>query len=710
MDLRSQELLEAALSYAARGWAVVALHNPVKDLSCSCGRAECTRDGKAGKHPRTLHGLSDGTSDPEQIRRWWESFPLANIGIRTGAVSGFFVLDVDERHGGDDSLQGLKEEFGGIPQTVCSLTGAGEHLFFEHPGSPIQNSASKLAQGLDIRGDGGYIIAPPSLHPSGRLYAWEGSGDPREVGIAKAPPWLLSALRAAGAQARKPSNGDGPHPEENVPEGSRDNWLASMAGTMRRRGFTVEAIMAALSVENEKRCVPPKDPLDVRRIAYSIGRYTPGDPQMPGNPSMAEKELADGTVEADWPELPEKALHGLAGEVVRALDPYTEADRAGVLGHFLVYFGNCGGPSAHYRVLSDRHPAKLFAVFVGRSYGGKKGSAHSVVQLLFEEGVDAPWVHKCIQWGTVSGESLVRAFEPEMGVIKEPRLMLRMAEFSSFLKAASREGSTLSGTTCEAWDSDRLKLLRSTKKNSLQIEGSHISIAAHVTPNVLLKNLGDDDSTNGFLNRFLWFRVRESKEVPIPRMPPREILAPLAKKVLLAVSFASETGPMSFDKDAEAYWTSIYSEIGRERPGMAGLATSRARPQILRLSLIYALLDLSSVIRREHIDAARALFSFTVKCSRGIFGQRLGNPLAQRILDFLRDEENGRLSRSEIADRLGRNYSGRDLDAAFRFLLDSEHAYKLSLVRPPGARGPRPEIYSLTKGGEASSTKEDADD
>ena len=160
---------ETALAYAARGWLVVPLHNPKQGV-CSCRKKNCS---SPGKHPRTEHGLNDGSRDPKQIARWWDKWPDANLGILTGRESGLVVLDVDGMDG-KQSLQALTATHGGLPKTLCVKTGrtgtdgkrAGAHYYFRAPvGVPIQNSAGVhgkgLGKGLDIRADGGYVVAPP---------------------------------------------------------------------------------------------------------------------------------------------------------------------------------------------------------------------------------------------------------------------------------------------------------------------------------------------------------------------------------------------------------------------------------------------------------------------------------------------------------------------------------------------------------------------
>ena len=167
----------AALAYAARSWAVFPCHTPT-DNGCSCRRAY----GRIGKHPRTKNGLKDASTDPALIRRWWTMWPQANVGIATGAGSGLVVLDEDTYKGGDQSRLELEHAYSPLPETILSLTGGGGvQYFFSHPGRHVKNGVESLGPGLDIRGDGGYIIAPPSLHASGRRYAWEVIHDPEDI-------------------------------------------------------------------------------------------------------------------------------------------------------------------------------------------------------------------------------------------------------------------------------------------------------------------------------------------------------------------------------------------------------------------------------------------------------------------------------------------------------------------------------------------------
>lgn len=170
--------LETALRLARRGFEVLPCHSPGVG-ECSCRQPDCS---SPGKHPRTRHGLHDATADPSLIRQWWQQWPNANLGIRTGAVSGLVVIDIDPEHGGLDTMRSLATE-DRIPKGLRVRTGSGGwHLYFAHPGGLVRNSAgTALGPGVDVRGDGGYVIAPPSRHISGGTYQWTG-------------PWILPDL------------------------------------------------------------------------------------------------------------------------------------------------------------------------------------------------------------------------------------------------------------------------------------------------------------------------------------------------------------------------------------------------------------------------------------------------------------------------------------------------------------------------------------
>ncbi len=252
-------LLDAALSYAAQGRPVFPLQWAV-DGKCSCQRGDCS---SPAKHPRTEHGLSDATVDVAAITKWWGEQPQANIGLVMG--DGLLAIDIDPRSGGDESVANL----GDLPDTVTALTGGGGCHLIYHVDEDYGNGAG-IAPGVDVRSKGGYIVAPPSVHASGRRYEWEVGCAPGDLKPAPLPD-VFKRLMQNGQRA--------PEVSEIIPSGERNSTLASLAGTMRRRGFGEAEIAAALLVANTGRCDPPLSNRDVLAIAASVARYPASKPK-----------------------------------------------------------------------------------------------------------------------------------------------------------------------------------------------------------------------------------------------------------------------------------------------------------------------------------------------------------------------------------------------------------------------------------------------
>ena len=297
-------LLEAALKYASWGWPVFPVWWP-ENGKCACRKGDCEHPGKHPIGKLAPKGRNSATTDPEIIKGWWGEYPKANVAIVTGPESGLVVVDIDPRNGGDDSKKKL-ERLGNFPTTPTAFTGGGgEHIFLQHPGNgkKIKTKGGLGGySGIDQKGDGGYVVAPPSLHVSGERYSWK--INPDKTSLAKIPEWLLALLLKAGEPDRKAKALAG----EKIESGHRNDTLCSMAGAMRRRGMTQEAIEAALLAENEQRCDPPLSESEVLNIAKSIGHYDPapdGEPNDRGKKHnftlvKASAVVSMPTVEAPW--------------------------------------------------------------------------------------------------------------------------------------------------------------------------------------------------------------------------------------------------------------------------------------------------------------------------------------------------------------------------------------------------------------------------
>lgn len=271
--------LLAALDYAAQGRLVMPLHTVTAGI-CSCGRSDCT---SPGKHPRTAHGLKDASRDPAAIRGWWKKWPDANVGITTGAASGLLVLDVDGAEG-EQSLIDLAQRGFTLPDGYSVRTGSGgQHIYFVYPqGQDIRNSASKIGPGLDIRGEGGYVVAPPSL---GRLQPYEVAESATDP--APCPEWLLTLIREAQAPADRQSApaADAVEGERLIPKGNGDPAKLALTGSMLRSHQPFDVILAAV-VALDRKCEHQRGEAECRRkVTEWAARYARGE-------TLADKESA----------------------------------------------------------------------------------------------------------------------------------------------------------------------------------------------------------------------------------------------------------------------------------------------------------------------------------------------------------------------------------------------------------------------------------
>ena len=260
----SLEKSKAATDYASRGWLIFPLHS-VNAGRCTCGRDDCT---SPGKHPRTLNGVKDATNNTRTVEAWWRQWPEANVGLATGRESGFFVLDVDGPEG-EETLKALEKTQGALPPTTTVVTGNGKHFYFKYPMNGEIKNSTTLAPGLHLRGEGGYVVAPPSVHVSGRRYEWLVS--PNEVGLAEAPSWLVEFI-ARRSQSEGGSGFTAEEWEVDVQEGERNDALTRRAGKLFAAKMPAKEVLETLLSWNERHCRPPLQAAEVRRVVESIAR------------------------------------------------------------------------------------------------------------------------------------------------------------------------------------------------------------------------------------------------------------------------------------------------------------------------------------------------------------------------------------------------------------------------------------------------------
>jgi hypothetical protein len=380
-----------------------------------------------------------------------------------------------------------------------------------------------------------------------------------------------------------------------------------------------------------------------------------------------------------WPELEEEALWGLPGDIVAEIEPHTEADRVAVLSSLLAAFGNAIGRGAFFRVGADLHHLKLNVALVGDTSKGRKGMSRRYVQDFM--GTACPqWTEERWLHGLSSGEGLIYAVrdrlegENKKGErvvldegVEDKRLLVLEEELAGVLKVMSREGNTLSPVIRQAWDDGTLQTL--TKNSPMKATETHISIIGHITRQELLRHLTETEAANGFANRFVWFLVRRSKELPFGGEWHTVDIAPLVRRLSSALEFGSAPVLVTWGDSARELWREVYGPLSEGKPGLFGAVVGRAEAQVMRLAALYAVMGESHEIEREHLLAALALWDYSEQSARYIFGDATGDAVADQILSALRAAGKDGMTRTEISNLFRRNMSSERIAQALSLLL-----------------------------------------
>jgi hypothetical protein len=385
---------------------------------------------------------------------------------------------------------------------------------------------------------------------------------------------------------------------------------------------------------------------------------------LPGVRKFKYEELHEAPRDAG-PTLSKKAFHGLAGDIVNTIEPHTESDPVAILVQTLVNFGNLIGRAPYYAVESTQHHANLFVVLVGASSKARKGTSAGRVRAVFEH-VDATWAKTRIKGGLSSGEGLINevrdplekwnAKEQVLEIVdagvEDKRLLVMEPEFANTLAVMERPGNTLSCVIRNAWDGGTLETMTANSKRLAT--DAHISIVGHITEDELRARLTRTDAANGFGNRYL-FCVRRSKLLPFGgNLDPGDIgiLGGLLREV---AEFARTVGRVRMTPAARNLWAVIYERLSAEQDGLLGAVTARAEAQTIRLATLYALMDRRMEIDGAHLEAALAVWEYSEASAVRIFGDSLGDPVADDILTALRQAGPTGMTRTSIRDLFGRN-------------------------------------------------------
>lgn len=486
-----------------------------------------------------------------------------------------------------------------------------------------------------------------------------------------------------------------PIPQKN---NSNNSSLVSLEESVRVSEGERHIKMQRLAVSLLSRRYNPKEVWDTMVLINQTYRDKEGNPSPLDSPDMQRiftdacsyigRDSSLNSQSLKWPDPPaEEAFSGLAGEIVRTIEPDSEVDPTAILLNFLIAFGSVIGSRPHFIVGATRHGMNEFGIIVGKTSKARKGTAWDYIERIFRE-IDPAWKHIS---GLSSGEGIISYIrdpiirkkvnkkteeieeEIEDEGVADKRAMFIESEFARTLKAMDRTGSTLSEVIKSAWDG---KNLATIIKSSLTSTNPHVSILAHVTQEELIKRLHESEVFNGFGNRFTFACVRRIKPIPSPRLGDSELFA-MVEKVRDAVNFAVRVEEMTRTPEAEAYWRNWYHEnYKKEKFGLIGAITDRDDAHVLRRQCLYALLDKSAVVELRHIKSAIAVEEYSERSVEYIFHNISGNSLASTIYQKLLPDPNGQ-AREDISKYLSHHRSSDEISKALSELEESGLAKRI---------------------------------
>jgi len=522
-------------------------------------------------------------------------------------------------------------------------------------------------------------------------------------GNEKAPP--VDANRGGGANQRRgwtvddsTANGRSPQGAESIDVCTRDAWVARRLRCDLYKPSDLEACSPAFRPVAKRAANEPAEG-KARECVITEWLEAQGDdfadsfeaamgkvdPKAPPPADEPETQGAAGDDEPPWPKpIGGAALMGLAGDVVAAIDPQTEADPAAVLIQFLIGVGNLIDRRRFVHVDGAYHHCNLFGVVVGESSRARKGTSWGRVRGLLAP-ADEAWARR-IMSGLSSGEGLVwQVRDPIHGTDKktgeeivvdagvdDKRLLVVEGEFGGVLRVLSRDGNTLSAIIRQAYDGSALRFL--TKNNFAVAEIAHVSICGHITHEELSKYLTACEAFNGLANRFLWCAAKRSKALPFGGEPLDDSTAAdlVARIRAVSAKFDSPWGG-GLSASGKRAWEPAYHRLTQDRPGLLGAVTSRAEAHCLRLAMLYSALDGNRYIDAEHVEAALEVWRYCDESAALLFSraQSTGNPMASRILAALKASPSG-LTRTDIMRGVFQNNAkAGDIDRALDLLINA---------------------------------------
>ena len=621
-----------------------------------------------------------------------------NIGVLLGSASNDLIsIDADS----DEFLEAFLSDNPSLRDSLISRGSRGGNVWLSLVGGYPRSGKIKNADGSpwgEFRADGSQTVIY-GQHPSGCSYT-NNKKQPLSVEFAsiKWPEGLI--LPWASFANSLISHNIETHPASGASVFERARaYVAKMPVAIQGQGgsdatFAVakklvhdfallEADAWQILLEYNSRCSPQWSEVELRhkledaskcnRSILPRGELATSIPQQKLMRSCELSEISDHyfansliSQGAQPPCLADLSVFGLAGQIVAMIEPHTETHPGSLLVQLLVGFGNMVGRGPYFFTERDKQHTNLFCVIVGDSSRGRKGTSWGHVKHILSQ-VEPLWCDHRIMSGIASGEGVIAELadpiDSEKSKIQDKRLMLVEGEFAQVLQVGQRSGNTISAILRNAWDSGQLRNM--SKGAPLRASGCHISLIGHITRTELNRLLSANDAGNGFANRILWTHSSRTKLLPDGGKIHTVDFSEAIKFLQLAINLARTRTEIKRSPEASEYWRFIYPKLTEELHGRWGEVTSRGEAQVVRLSLLFSLIEGCPQIEIAHLKAAEALWNYCRDSARWAFMGSTYSNNAQKLLTAL--EYSDGLTRTQITANIFSNHiKAKELDAAIK--------------------------------------------
>jgi len=552
-----KNLLETALKYLSRGWSVIPLGRKKKPLL-----PEWTT-------------YQSRLATEQEIRQWWGKWPDANIGIVTGSISGLVVLDADS----EKAHQYIQQR--GMPPTPQASTGKGTHFYFKHPGDRVPNKVNSEI-GLDVRADGGYVVAPPSIHPNGKRYEWAPYLNPWDADVERMQPWMIEYCNQSNSRPKGGEVAEGWQTEalKGVGKGERNHTAARLAGRYIAKGMTDDEVVQVLLIWNQNNN-PPLSKDEIVRTVKSV------------RATHERKQSKDSS--GQFPDV----MRGLAGDFANLYSSCLEVPKHFFFMAFLVCLGIL--LAGRLTLKSEIAPQpRLYVVLLGESADDRKSTALVKTTEFFRDAVQGGF-HIC--YGVGSAEGLQKRME------ENSNLLLCFDEFKQFVGKCKIDSSVLLPCVNTLFESNRYE--SRTKTTDIKLEEAYLSLLAASTIQTYENTWTSQFTDIGFNNRLFLVPGRGQRRFSIPTKVSDSENYLLKQRLGEILGFVGEDGlELDITADAKKFYHDWY--MGLER----SVHTKRLDTYAMRLMSLLAVNELKSEVDEETVRKAIALCDWQLEVRR----------------------------------------------------------------------------------------------